>query len=94
MKFEIAPYDQNRIIEKHEDGSISPVCRDARYPRLLAATPDLLAACKLAHSILKLIPAFGDSIGDEISKTQIGILVETFKNVIAESEETTQGCPQ
>lgn len=54
--------------------------------RLMAAAPELLAACKLAYLELNFIPAFGDSIGNKITKAQIGVLLKRFQSVIARAE--------
>jgi hypothetical protein len=34
---------------------------------------DLISAAQFAASLLSKVPAFGDSIGDKVSKAQIGI---------------------
>ena len=51
---------------------------------------ELLEACKVAEDCIRKIPAFGDSIGTEISKAQLGVAYNRLTTAIAHAEGTQQ----
>ncbi len=53
---------------------------------LNSAAPELREACKYALMILNKIPAFGDGIGSEITKAQLGIAQWMIVLALAKSE--------
>ena len=50
------------------------------------AAKDVLAAAKYALSIIELIPAFGDEIGKDISKAQLGTACKKLKIAILKAK--------
>lgn len=53
---------------------------------LIAAAPDMLEALAYAESILSLIPAFGDGIGDKVSKAQLAVALNKAQQAIAKAK--------
>ena len=57
---------------------------DAAYWKTQAK--ELLGAAKYAEQILSKIPAFGDTIGDKVSKPQIAVAYNKLSAALAKAE--------
>lgn len=68
----------------HTHELIDEAIEDAAYWK--AQARELLEAAKYAEQILSKIPAFGDTIGNKVSKPQIAVAYNKLSAALAKAE--------
>ena len=71
-------------MKTHTHELIDEAIADAAYWK--GQAKELLEAAKYAEQILSKIPAFGDTIGDKVSKPQIAVAYNKLSAALAKAE--------
>lgn len=77
------------LLERAENMKLNraPTPDVAQVDVLTQQNAALLAACKAAADYLAKIPAFGDTIGSDVSKAQLGVALNQLRSAIALAQE-------